>query len=261
VIQTDPAFRLDGKTALVTGAARGIGQAIALDLASAGASVVLVDIDAAGATRTATTIQDNGGQALPIQIDVKNACEVQAAVGQAIDCFGSVDVLVANAGVNVRKSLLELSDVELRHVVETNLYGVLHCARAVGPVMVRAGSGRIVSTCSVSAVHGSVTRVAYCATKGAIAAFTRALAMEWAAYGITVNAVGPGIIETPLLADYLADNPAKLERALEEIPLRRLGQPADVVGAVRFLSCPASSYVTGQVVYVDGGLLAGDTWW
>jgi gluconate 5-dehydrogenase/2-deoxy-D-gluconate 3-dehydrogenase len=254
-------FRLDGRTALITGAARGIGAAIALEFASAGARLILVDIDATGAEGTAAVIQAAGGEAVAVGADVREIEQVEDAVTHGLARFGSLDVLVANAGINIRKPFLDLEVDEVRQIVDTNLLGVLYTARAAGRHMTRHGGGRVISTSSISAVHGMVSRVVYCATKGGIAAFTRALAMEWARYGITVNAVGPGIVETPLLAGYLADNPAKRLRAEQEIPLGRLGQTDDVVGTVRFLASNAAKYVTGQVIYVDGGLAAGDTWW
>jgi NAD(P)-dependent dehydrogenase (short-subunit alcohol dehydrogenase family) len=258
---SDSGFRLDGRTALVTGGGRGIGEAIAYEFAAAGARLVVVDLDAAAAEHTVAAIQTAGGQALAVSADVRNAGQIDQAVEHALRSFGALDILVANAGINIRRPFLELGDDELRQMVDTNLMGVLYSARAAGRQMAEHGGGRIISTSSISAVHGMVSRVVYCATKGGIAAFTRALAMEWAARGITVNAVGPGIIETPLLAGYLADNPARRTRAEQEIPLGRLGQPSDVVGTVRFLASDAASYITGQVIYVDGGLLAGDTWW
>jgi NAD(P)-dependent dehydrogenase (short-subunit alcohol dehydrogenase family) len=261
VTRADTSFRLDGRTALVTGAARGIGAAVAQEFASAGARLIVVDIDAAGAEDTAAAIQAGGGEAIAVAADVRQIEQVDAAVAQALARFGALDVLVANAGINIRKPFLDLDDDEVRQIVDTNLLGVLYSARAAGRHMIAHGGGRIISTTSISAVHGMVSRVVYCATKGGIAAFTRALAMEWARHGIIVNAVGPGIIETPLLAGYLSEDPARRRRAEQEIPLGRLGQPDDVVGTVRFLASDAARYITGQVIYVDGGLAAGDTWW
>ena len=258
----DPSwFRVDGRTALVTGGGRGIGKAIALGLARAGARVAIVDVNPGTAAATADEIRAVGGGTLGLDGDVRDPARIAAALEQIRAELGPVDVLINNAGIAVRKPLLELAEEEIRALIDTNLHGMIHCARAVGPEMVRAGRGRVVNVASISAIHGMVTRVVYCASKGGVEAFTRALAMEWAPHGITVNAVGPGIIATPLLARYLADNPDKRKRAEAEVPLGRLGVPDDIVGAVLFLASEAARYMTGQVIYVDGGLVAGDSWW
>ena len=258
----DPSwFSLGGRTSLVTGGGRGIGKAIAFGLARSGARVGIVDLSPGTAARTADEIRAGGGVALGLDADVREPTQLATALGQIRAELGSVDVLINNAGIAVRKSLLEMADEEVRALVDTNLHGMIHCARAVGPEMVRAGRGRVVNIASISAIHGMVTRVVYCATKGGVDAFTRALAVEWARHGITVNAVGPGIIATPLLAAYLEQNPDKRRRAEADVPLGRIGVPDDVVGAVLFLASEAARYMTGQTIYVDGGLIAGDTWW
>ena len=258
----DPSwFRLDGRTALVTGGGRGIGKAIALGLARVGARVAIVDLNPGTAAATATEIRAGGGVGLGLDADVREPTQVAGALQQIRAELGPVEVLINNAGIAIRKPLLELAEEEIRQLVDTNLLGMIHCARAVGPAMVEAGYGRIVNVASISAIHGMVTRVVYCATKGGVEAFTRALAMEWARHGVTVNAIGPGIIATPLLASYLEQNPDKRRRAEAEVPLGRLGVADDLVGAVLFLASEAARYMTGQVVYVDGGLVAGDTWW
>ena len=254
-------FRLDDRTALVTGGGRGIGKAIALGLARSGARVAIVDLNPGTAARTADQIRADGGVALGLDGDVREPRQVADALEQVRAELGPVDVLINNAGIAVRKPLLEMAEEEVRALVDTNLHGMIHCARAVGPEMIEAGRGRIVNVASISAVHGMVTRVVYCATKGGVDAFTRALAVEWARHGITVNAVGPGIIATPLLAAYLEQNPDKRRRAEADVPLGRIGVPDDVVGAVLFLASEAARYMTGQTIYVDGGLIAGDTWW
>lgn len=254
-------FRLDGRTALVTGGGQGIGEAIAIGLARAGASVVILDVNRQTAERTAGAIQAGGGTALALEADVREPAAIEGVLAQARAGFGPVGVLINNAGIAIRKPILDLSDDEARAVVDTNLFGTIHCARAVARDMIEQGAGRIVNIASISAVHGMVNRVVYCATKGGVAGFTRALAMEWAQYGIRVNAIGPGIIATPLLANYLAANPDKRARAEADVPLGRLGAPSDIVGAALFLASEAASYITGQVLYVDGGLIAGDTWW
>ncbi len=243
---------LKGRTAVVTGAGRGIGCATARALARAGASVALVDRDAAGVTRTAEQIGLDGGEALPFTNDITDAFAVERTFDRVVDEWGRLDVLVNNAGSLREAPLDDLSEDDLREMFDVNLLGTMVCARAALPHMVARHHGRILSASSVSTRVGARGLTAYSAAKAAVIGMTRTWARELGPLGITANVVAPGLIDSETTR---AIPPEELEATLARIPARRLGTPDEVAAVYVFLASDLASFVNGAVVGVDGGLL------
>lgn len=244
---------LDGKTALVTGASRGIGRAIALRLAAEGARVA---INYAGNVKAAeevkAAIEAAGGTAILCRADVADSAAVEAMVADVAKEFGAIDILVNNAGITRDTLLMRMKDEDFAKVLDTNLKGVFYCTKAVSKLMMKKRSGRIVNMASVVGLVGNAGQTNYAAAKAGVIGFSKSAAKELASRGITVNAVAPGFIGT----DMTADLPESVkEKALSDIPLDRAGQPEDVANAVLFLASDQASYITGQVVHVDGGMV------
>ena len=244
---------LDGKTALVTGASRGIGRAIALRLAAEGARVA---INYAGNVKAAeevkASIEAAGGTAILCRADVADSAAVEAMVADVAKEFGAIDILVNNAGITRDTLLMRMKDEDFAKVLDTNLKGVFYCTKAVSKLMMKKRSGRIVNMASVVGLVGNAGQTNYAAAKAGVIGFSKSAAKELASRGITVNAVAPGFIGT----DMTADLPESVkEKALSDIPLGRAGQPEDVANAVLFLASDQASYITGQVVHVDGGMV------
>lgn len=244
---------LDGKAALVTGASRGIGRAIALRLASEGAKVA---INFAGNQKAAeevkSEIEANGGEAILVQANVADPAAVEAMFAKVVEAFGTVDILVNNAGITRDGLLLRMKDEDFEAVIDTNLKGVFYCTKAAAKLMMKKRSGRIVNMSSVVGLIGNAGQTNYAASKAGVLGFSKSAAKELAARGITVNMVAPGFIDTDMTA-VLAD---KVKEAMvKEIPLRRMGRSEDVANAVLFLVSDCSSYITGQVINVDGGMV------
>ena len=242
-----------GQTALVTGASRGIGKAVALELAAAGATVAVNYANSnAGADAVVTEITAQGGSAYALQADVSQEEEVNALVEAVIKRSGSLDVLVNNAGITRDGLLMRMKASDWQAVINLNLTGVFLCTRAVTRPMLKQKRGRIVNITSVVGLMGNAGQANYAAAKAGVIGFTRSSAKELASRGITVNAVAPGFIATDMTKDLQA------EALLAAIPLGRYGEVAEVAGAVRFLAAdPAAAYITGQVLQVDGGMLMG----
>ncbi|WP_341899171.1 3-oxoacyl-[acyl-carrier-protein] reductase [Synechococcus sp. UW140] len=244
---------LMGQTALVTGASRGIGKAVALELAAAGATVAVNYANSnAGADAVVAEITAQGGSAYALQADVSQEEEVNALVEAVIKRSGSLDVLVNNAGITRDGLLMRMKTSDWQTVINLNLTGVFLCTRAVTRPMLKQKRGRIVNITSVVGLMGNAGQANYAAAKAGVIGFTRSSAKELASRGITVNAVAPGFIATDMTKDLQA------EALLAAIPLGRYGEVAEVAGAVRFLAAdPAAAYITGQVLQVDGGMLMG----
>lgn len=247
-------FRLDGRVAAITGAARGIGYETARLFAAAGARTVLLDLDEAAAARAAESL---GPTASAMRLDVASEAEVTRAFDAIVATHGRIDVLVNNAGMALRRPSTELSLSEWQRVVDVNMTGVFLCARAAATHMLRRSSGVIVNTASIMGLSGGglYPNISYQATKGAVVNMTRALAVEWAAGGIRVNAVAPTWADTEFIGPLKA-NPALMDKIRGLTPLGRLAQPIEVANAILFLASPASAMVTGHVLAVDGGYLA-----
>jgi len=240
---------LEGQVAVVTGAASGIGLAIARELAAAGATVAVADIAGEAADAAAAAMVDDGGRAVGIAADVTSRPAVEALFGKVEAELGPVDVLVNNAGISIDRGVRRVSDDDWQRTVAVNQTGVFLCSQAAARSMIPRSSGRIINIAS-RAWLGWFGQVSYASSKGGVVSATRALAIELAKYGITVNCLAPGLIDTPLLR---AEPPEVMERLLKAQPMGTLGAPADVAHAARFLASPTARAVTGQVLYVCGG--------
>ena len=244
-------LELPGRVAIVTGAARGIGFAIAERLSTAGAHVVVADIAEDGATAAAERLSEGGGKAVGVAADVISPDEVRALVDRALESFGAVDVLVNNAGVTGPDApLWETTDEDWEKVLGLNLTGVFYCCRAVVSHMRERGSGAIVNVASISGKEGNPNMIPYSVSKAGVICLTKALAKEVIHDGVRVNAVAPGVIETPLL-DQL--QPEAIEYMRSKVPMGRMGSPEEVAAVVHFLASDAASFVTGQTYDVSGG--------
>lgn len=253
-----PSARVDGKVAIVTGTGSGIGQASALALAAAGARVVLTELpgrtDAAEATAR-TAKEDYGAETLVLPLDVTQMAQIDGLVRGAIERFGQIDILINNAGVNIPKLAVDVTEEDWDLVLDINLKGLFFTTQAVGREMIARGSGKIVSIASQMGVVGYWKRAAYCSSKAGVVNLTRVLAFEWAQHGIRVNAIGPTFVETPLTRPMFEDQ-AFRDDVLGRIPLGQLAKPEDIACAVVYLASPASDMVTGQTLLVDGGWTA-----
>ena len=250
--------RLDGKVAVITGAGSGIGKVAAVLFAAEGAKVVVADVARDAAVATVEEITAAGGTATSVVVDVSDEMQVQSMVETAVTSWGGLDVLFNNAGIfpDDDGGVLDTPPATWQKVMDVNLKGVWLGCRAAVPAMLDSGGGSIVNVASFVALMGAATaQVAYTASKGGVLAFTRELAVEYARRGIRANSICPGPIETPLLAELLAD-PARRERRLVHIPIGRFGHPEEIAKAALFLASDDASFVTGSALVVDGGITA-----
>lgn len=245
-------MRLKDKVALITGGARGIGKAIGLVYAKEGADIVIADVNLEEAEKTAKEIEALGRKALALTMDVTDYSKVEEAVNKILDKFAKIDILVNNAGITKDNLLLRMSQLEWDAVLNVNLKGTFNCIRAVSRVMIKQRSGKIVSIASIIGLIGNPGQANYSASKAGIIALTKTAAKELASRNINVNAVAPGFIQTDMTAKLSEELKQKM---LSNIPLNKLGSADDVAAVCLFLASEDSSYITGQTIVVDGGMV------
>jgi len=244
-------FKLDGKVAIVTGAARGMGQGIALELAKQGADIVISDV--LPGDETVKAVKSLGKKSFYVKTDVSNERQVKRLVSETIKKLGRLDILVNDAGIYRTAATTELSEKDWDKTINIDLKGVFLCSREALKVMKQGSS--IINISSIAAMVGFPQAAAYCAAKGGVRALTKELAVEYGKKGVRVNSIHPGVIETPMTTDILKDEKTKAAM-LQSVPLGRTGKPIDIAGPVAFLASDASSYVNGEELVVDGGWIA-----
>ena len=245
-------MRLKNKVAVITGAGQGIGKTTAHLFAREGASIIVADINLDHAQTTANEITANGGKAIAVNVNVASLKECEALAKTAIEKFGTIDILVNNAGITRDATLAKMTEEQFDQVISVNLKGVFNMTKAVTPVMVEKGYGKVVNTSSVVGLYGNFGQTNYVAAKSGVIGMTKVWAREFGRKGITVNAVAPGFIAT----DMIATVPEKVINGIKErTPLQRLGDPIDIANAYLFLSCDESAFVSGIVLSVDGGMV------
>ena len=254
-----PTFSLTGRIALVTGTGSGMGKAISIALAQAGADVALTELPGkeALAEATATEVRAAGRRAMVLPLDVTRVPMIRDTVDHVVAEWGQIDILMNNAGMNVRNLAVDVEEDDWDRVLDTDLKGVFFCAQAVGRHMIQRGKGgKIINMASQIGLVAYHSRVAYCAAKAGVINITRVLAYEWAKHKINVNAVAPTFVNTPFVAKLLEEDPELKQDVLNRIPLGRIAEAEDVVGAVIYLASPAADMVTGHTLLVDGGWTA-----
>jgi NAD(P)-dependent dehydrogenase (short-subunit alcohol dehydrogenase family) len=255
---TKSLFDLTGKAAIVTGSSRGLGRYMARALARAGADVAVTSRALSSLDEVAGEVREIGRDVFPHELDVRSYDSVQTMVEDTHRHFGKIDILVNNAGCNVRKSAVDVTPEDWNMVLETNLRGPFFMAQAVARTMIPRRYGRIINIGSVTSVFGYAALAPYCASRGGIRQLTMSLADDWGIHGITVNCLAPGWFKTAQTR-VLYEDPTWVDYLIDRIPLKRVGQPGDLDGAVVFLASDASEYVTGQTLLVDGGISTGAT--
>jgi len=252
---TFPAFDLSNRVAVVVGATSGIGKAIALGLADAGADVVPTGRRKNLVESAAREVESRGRRAMTVTADVTSTGSMNELARAVIEAFGKVDILVNAAGITVRRATADVSDKEWNEIIDTNLTGMLRACRAFGPHMIHRRYGRVINIGSLTSLVALQEVAAYGASKAGVAALTKSLAVEWAPYGVCVNAILPGVFRTAL-NEGLLDGTDRGRELLMRTPMRRFGQPEELAGAAVFLASEAAAFVTGHLLAVDGGFLA-----
>jgi len=242
---------LKGRVAIVTGGARGIGKSIATQLALSGANVVIADVAEEMAKSTAEEVSQKGSEAISIGVDVSSLSSVEEMVKKTLDKFGRIDILINNAGVTRDALVMRMKEEDWDLVLDINLKGAFNCIKMVSPVMMKQRTGKIVNIASIVGINGNVGQANYSASKGGLIALTKTCAKELASRQINVNAVAPGFIQTSMTERLSVEVKEKLS---SQIPLGKIGNPEDVASAVLFLVSEKSSYITGEVIRVDGGM-------
>jgi len=250
-----PNFRLDDQVAIVTGASMGIGYGLAKALAHAGATVIAAARNVPNLMQLVDEIKQEGGQAEALELDVTDLEQIQRGFETVREHFGRLDILVNNAGLGANHPAVAVTEADWDEMMDVNLKGLFFCCQAAGKIMLAQGSGRIINMSSQASLVGIREHAVYCATKGGVNSLTQVLALEWAARGVTVNAVAPTFIYTPGTAERL-DNPAYLKGVLDRLPIAHVGTITDVAAAVIYLASPAGGMVNGHVLLVDGGWTA-----
>jgi NAD(P)-dependent dehydrogenase (short-subunit alcohol dehydrogenase family) len=245
-------FDLKNQVAVVTGGSSGIGFAIAETLMSAGVRVAIVNRKIEAGKQAVTHLRELGGEAMAFSADVSKVDEMEA-MGEAVEAkMGPIDILVNSAGINIRRKAVEFELTEWQQILDINLTGTFLACRAVGRRMMERRRGRIVNISSIGSAIGLTDRAPYCASKGGVSQLTKVLAIEWAPYGMTVNAIGPGYMRTPFISELLKDLDFQ-NKVRNQVPLQRVGETRDLAGIVLVLCSKAGAYITGQTIYVDGG--------
>jgi gluconate 5-dehydrogenase len=255
MLHGNPLFDLTGRTALVTGSSQGIGFALARGLAAAGARVILNGRDEAKLAAAAETLRSEGAGVATAAFDVTDGAAIAAALARVQATGAPIDILINNAGIHRRAPLAEMTEAQFREVIDVDLTSAFLVTRALAPQMIARQRGKIINVCSLMSEVGRPTTGNYAAAKGGLKMLTRAMAVEWAGHNLQVNGIGPGYILTPLTQS-LADNPDFDRWIRARTPAGRWGQPDELAGAAVFLAAPASDFINGQIIYVDGGLLA-----
>jgi NAD(P)-dependent dehydrogenase (short-subunit alcohol dehydrogenase family) len=249
-------MRLQDKVAIVTGAGRGIGEAIASRLCAEGARVVISDIDVPAAQNVSARLNSEGHQTLALKANVGNKAEVEAMVKATVDKFGKVDILVNNAGMSVVGASVDLEESRWRTGMDVMLNGVFFCSQAAGREMIKQKSGKIINIASVNGIVAFPERACYCAAKAGVMGLTKVLGSEWARYNINVNAVAPGYVETDLVKDLVSKGTLDMSELAGRTPMGRLAKSTEIADSVVFLASEESRYIQGQTIVVDGGWTA-----
>lgn len=246
-------FNLDGKVAIITGAARGLGKSMAVGLARYGAHVVITDV--IDTKDTLMEIKEYDDQSFDLQVDVSNKSEVEQMIKKTVDQFGSIDIFVNNAGILKSANAEDFSEKDWKKVIDVNLNGVFLCAQAAGKQMIEQQSGKIINVSSIAGLSGYASSAAYSASKAGVISITKTLAAEWGKHNIQINAICPGVFATDMTADYLKDDEFK-EMIKTNVPLGRYATPDELMGTIIYLASNASDYMTGHALIIDGGWTA-----
>ncbi|MDA1091107.1 MAG: SDR family NAD(P)-dependent oxidoreductase [Proteobacteria bacterium] len=252
--QQSSAFDLTGRVTIVTGGASGIGRAVAQKVSAMGSTIVIADLNDKGGKQVADEIKKNGSKAIFLEIDVSDPAQAEKMVSKAVTAFGRIDALVHSAGIGVESAFLDTSPKVWSSIINVDLSGTFYCCQAVARHMCANHYGRIVTLASTAGIRGGTGRAAYGAAKGGVITLTKVMAVELASFGVTVNALAPGAIETELVAKMHSDETRTVYR--RGIPIDRYGTPEEVANVAAFLVSEESRYVTGQIIGVDGGFLA-----